>query len=359
MMESGALAHAFRRFESAATRLEESHSSLHDEVLRLEGELLQSNRRLEAVLEAADGGIAVVDDDGRLVRTNRSFETLGLGRDDLCGILAGDPRNGHRTSFRHRERDLEACLTPTDDRWRVLTVRDVGHIRREEQEGGRRKRLEALGRMAAELAHEVRNPLGSIRLFAEMLRTDLAQDVEKRSMLEHILASTAGLETTVSNLLAFAGPGDAPTHPCDLTELTADVCGLLAPACAQRGVRIEGPAEDRPCRIVGQPEGLRQVVLNLLGNALEATNGRGAIRVAVERLEDRAILEVDDDGCGIEPDDLGRVFDPFFSRSRNGTGLGLSIVHRIVEGHGGRIGLESRPGVGTRARVELPAGGSA
>jgi signal transduction histidine kinase len=100
---------------------------------------------------------------------------------------------------------------------------------------------------------------------------------------------------------------------------------------------------------------MRQVVLNLVGNALAATGSGGSIRVETRRVGDRAVLRVRDTGRGIAPEDLPRVFDPFFSRTEGGTGLGLSIVHGIVERHGGRIVLDSRIDHGTTARVEIPA----
>jgi two-component system sensor histidine kinase HydH len=221
--------------------------------------------------------------------------------------------------------------------------REISEIRREEEEEARRRRLEALGRMAAELAHEVRNPLGSIRLFASILIEDLADRPEQRAMVEQILSATSGLESTVSNLLSFAGTGRGPLRRFDLAVVARDACALLSPLCSARGVRLLGPAEAEACPVEADPEGLRQVLLNLLGNALEATGASGAIRVDLSRRGDRVVLGVDDEGSGIAPEDLPRVFDPF------------SIVQRTVERHGGRVGIESEPGKGTRVRVEIPA----
>jgi two-component system sensor histidine kinase HydH len=237
----------------------------------------------------------------------------------------------------------------------VVTVQDVTEIRREGEEDGRRQRLEALGRMAAELAHEVRNPLGAIRLFATLLCEDLAHRPSWREMAEQVLQASSRLEVTVSNLLAFAAPTRAELRETDLCRLARETCALLGPTSRARGVLLAGPAEAEVCPVWGDPEGLSQVLLNLVGNALAATAGGGRILVQVQRLASQSRLVVQDSGCGIASEDLPRVFDPFFSRTAGGTGLGLSIVHRIVESHGGSVRLDSTPGVGTRAVVELPA----
>jgi signal transduction histidine kinase len=209
--------------------------------------------------------------------------------------------------------------------------------------------------MASEVAHEVRNPLGGIHLSARMLRDDLAGQDGPIRLVDRILAASAGLEATVANLLAFGAPARGARRPTDLAALGRDVCDFLAASCALRGVRLIPPVATERCVLDGDPEGLRQVLLNLLGNALAATGGKGSIRVSARRRGAAAVLVVEDTGRGIAPDDLPRVFDPFFSRTEGGTGLGLSIVHRIVEQHGGRIGIDSRPGSGTRVRIELPA----
>jgi two-component system sensor histidine kinase HydH len=222
------------------------------------------------------------------------------------------------------------------------------------EERGRRRRLEALGRMAAELAHEVRNPLGSIRLFAGLLRDELLEMPHLCEMSEHILEASSSLEAIVSNLLAFAQPSRSAMRGMDLRALATDACNLLAPSCTLRGVALVQPEEEEECPVHADPEGMRQVLLNLLGNALAATPDGGRIEVRVSSDEGRTVLEIEDDGKGIEPQDLPRVFDPFFSRADGGTGLGLSVVHGIIERHGGRIRLDSMPGKGTLARVEIP-----
>ena len=363
-----ALVQAFHRFEHAAASLEERHADLRAKAERLERQLLAAHRRLETVLDAMEGGVAVVAPDGELLRTNRAFEQMGLGRtgerladDDLKWLGASSTAGGAariRRDSPSGPRDLAITVLPSGeaDTSLVVTVQDITEIRIEEEEEARRRHLEALGRMAAEIAHEVRNPLGSIRLFAGMLRDDLEGNEPLRDMADQIVAATAGVETTVSNLLAFASPCRGQARSTDLAVLASDACSLLAPACALRGVRLTGPVPAAGCAVEADPEGMRQVLLNLLGNALAATEPGGSIEVTARLEKGHAALLVEDSGRGIAPEDLPRVFDPFFTRTEGGTGLGLSIVHRIVERHGGRISLDSAPGRGTRARVEIPAG---
>ncbi len=354
---------AFDRFQGAANTLEHQHETLRAEVDRLERSLLVANQRLEAVLDALTTGVAVVSPEGETLRANKAFERMGFDTVHADPELRRLTENGGSRMKTARltratadgELDLVVTRVPVgdDSGTQVVTVLDVTEIRRQEQEGGRRRRLEALGRMAAELAHEVRNPLGSIRLFASMLHDDLQDRPQQADMTKQILIAGSSLEAIVSNLLNFAAPNQASKREIDLTAVATDACALLAPTSALRGVRIVAPAVE-PCPVVADPEALRQVVLNLLGNALAATATDGSIEVRTLRDRDRAVLLVQDDGCGIEPEILPRVFDPFFTGREDGTGLGLSVVHRIVERHDGHISLDSRPGKGTRVRVEIP-----
>jgi len=357
---------AFQRFTGAASALEERQAALALRVDALGRELIDSHRRLEAVLDAVDGGVAVVSSAGELLRTNRAFDRLRLGarggplHPALARAIGRGRRRPRSTALRlelpQGPRDLCVAAVPTGDQnaTLVLTVKDVTAIRLEEQEGGRRRRLEALGRLAAELAHEVRNPLGGVRLFASMLRDDLADRPEQREMAVQILGAVEGLEAAVSGLLELASPPAGHTRELDLAALAREVVALVAPSCAARGVRLAGPTAADRCPLRGDAEGLRRVLLNLVSNALAATGAGGTIEVAARRRAGGVRLSVADTGRGIEPDDLPRVFDPFFSRREGGTGLGLAIVHRIVERHGGRIAIDSRPGAGTTVRVELP-----
>jgi two-component system sensor histidine kinase PilS (NtrC family) len=308
----------------------------------------------------------VVAADGTLLRVNRAFERLELadGRSHLTFPELRRLVTAGRGTLRLSRptpagvQHLAATLVTVDDAdgSRVLSVQDITQIHRDEEEDGRRRRLEALGRMAAELAHEVRNPLGSMRLDAALLRDDVADQPEQCRMAERILAAVSGLEATVANLLAFAQPARGARRAVDLTALARESCALVAATCAVRHVRLEAPPDECSLTVEAEPEGLRQILLNLLGNALSATAPGGTIRVGVETEEGWARLEVADDGRGIAAEDLPRVFDPFFSRTDGGTGLGLSIVHGIVERHGGRIRLVSALGSGTTARVEIPIG---
>lgn len=355
---------AFDKFERVAKRLEKKHDQLRSKADGLERQLLDANRRLEAVLDALAEGVAVIGASGVAIRVNPAFERMGLGSagasvtdPDLLSLLSGPSSGTLRLKRGGLDLTITAIPVGDEENTHVLTVQDTTDLRREEEEGGRRARLEALGRMAAEIAHEVRNPLCSIRLFACLLRDELDESGMSPEMADRILAATTGLETAVSNLLAFATPPKGAALRFDLADLAADVCALLGPVSAQRGVSIRGPREGETCKVEGDPEALRQVLLNLLGNSLAATDRGGFIEVGARLDSERAVLEVSDSGCGIASEDLPRVFDPFFSKTAGGTGLGLSIVHGIVERHGGRIRLESEPGRGTRARVEIPRRG--
>ena len=231
----------------------------------------------------------------------------------------------------------------------MLTVQDVTEIHREEEEGGRRQRLEALGRMTLELAAP-----GDATRWAGFASSPacctMTWPTRPRSdeMTDQILAASAALETTVTNLLAFAAPPRAARRVLDLAALARDVCARSPPRAPCAASRSPGRQSRSGVRSWASPQGLRQVLLNLVGNALAATGQGGHIEVRCANEGPWFVAEVVDDGAGIAAEDLPRVFDPFFTRTEGGSGLGLSIVHRVVERHGGRITLDSQPG---RARA--------
>lgn len=352
------LEQAFSQFQNAAERLSRQQIDLRSRAEHLEDELARSNDQLVAVLEAIDAAVVVVAPSGAIVRSNEKWkEWIGdtsrwperLRRPGADAVV--------RESLADRELAITADRIPGVEALEVITVRDVTELRREADEDGRRTRLEALGRMAAELAHEVRNPLGGIQLYAGLIADELPEDSRPREWAERILGGVAGLESTVSNLLGFARPYRPTRGELDLAELAREVVALFETTSELRGVELVGPAADERVVVDGDAEGLRRVVLNLTANALQASESGGRVAIAVEKSTHEVRLVVADRGRGIDKSDLPHVFDPFFSRSEGGTGLGLSIAARIVEWHGGRMELESDPGRGTIATASWPLDG--
>jgi two-component system, OmpR family, sensor kinase len=220
-----------------------------------------------------------------------------------------------------------------------------------------------LRRFLSDASHELRTPLASIRGYAELYRmgaTESAADIALA--MRRIEDESKRMGVLVEDLLALARLDEAPDRapePLDLALLAGDAVDDARATAPERSITLSAP-EHAPA--VGDPAQLRQVLANLLRNALVHTPAGTAIEVAVEPLEDGTSIAVRDHGPGISPDARARLFERFWrsergrERGRAGAGLGLAIVHAIVESHGGRIAVEDAPGGGALFRVWLPAG---
>jgi len=257
-----------------------------------------------------------------------------------------------------RREELRRTARGLEDSFRKLQSQADLIIRIEEQLRGA-ERLSALGELSAILAHEIRNPLGSIRGTAEILKDDYRPGEPKYEFLEILLKETDRLNRVVEDFLGLARPIEVERDNCDVQAELAEVIALLNGEAQARGVRLDlVPAMLPPVR--GDREKLRQVFLNLILNGIQAT-GRGgrltvtAIPVPAEDASPAAVeLAFADTGVGMEPELMERIFEPFVTTKAEGTGLGLAITQKIVESHGGKIVVESTRGKGTTFRVRLP-----
>lgn len=229
-----------------------------------------------------------------------------------------------------------------------------------QRELARRERLSSLGQMAAGLAHEIKNPLGSIQGAAEILSDDApARDASRtRELLDILHKESKRLGTVVDDFLGFARPRPLSLAPLDLGDVAERAAAQVAIDASARRIAIERhPAPDLPL-VLADAERMHQVFLNLLLNALAASPDRGRVVVSSARRERGGepcvAVSIRDFGDGIAPDVLPRVFDPFFTTREHGTGLGLSISHTIVQEHGGWIDVDSPPGAGTEVVVIVP-----
>jgi signal transduction histidine kinase len=217
----------------------------------------------------------------------------------------------------------------------------------------RKNRLAALGEMAAGLAHEIRNPLGGIQLYAGLLKQDLTDRPEALSVVEKITRGVKRLDALVNQVLQFSRELRTSIRPCDLAEIVAQAVELAQPPAEAANVtlRVEGPGE---CPANVDPVLFGQAVLNLVLNGIEAHESGGEVRVTFAPLTGRQLtLTVQDTGPGIAADALDRIFNPFFTTKDHGTGLGLSIVHRIVEAHDGTITAANAPQGGARFEIRV------
>jgi len=223
-------------------------------------------------------------------------------------------------------------------------IEELRHqLRLKDEEVKRSERLAMLGETAAGLAHEIRNPLGAITLFVSMLRADLANQPAPLELVEQIERSIKSLDGVVSNVLHFAKNNRLHCAPMNLHSLVQELHHHFASLYSPQSC-FEVSLSGNPF-IVGDEQGIRQCLYNVINNSLQAISFAGTIRIAVSdrSSDDRVQIVISDDGPGIPEEILGRLFQPFASGRREGTGLGLSIVRRIAEGHGGSVVARNTP----------------
>ncbi|MEP6651930.1 MAG: ATP-binding protein [Myxococcales bacterium] len=333
-----------------------AQSALLREGARLRGDLERSEYRHRELVESIPAFVTTLDDRGRILTWNRRLETItGYLRDEMLGtdgralIGSGDrPRtlpvkNGAARKVRWNRAEIENA-----DGSRYVYA--VGIDVTDEQEMLRRmlrsERLAAVGTMAAGLAHEVLNPLNSASLQLTLLQRRLARfdgAAEVLPIADIIKSEIDRLDRLVRDFLAFSQPRPLDVKTVDVDNLVSSLRTLIAPVAATGGLELRTEVALRLSPIAGDAERLRQVLLNLTRNALEAMQGSaGVLTLRARGAGDAIEIDVEDTGPGFS-EELP-VFDAFFTTKEQGTGLGLSLVHRIVADHGGTIRVQSRPG---------------
>jgi two-component system, NtrC family, sensor histidine kinase PilS len=341
----------------------------------------------ERIVESIRSGVVTTDLEGRIYTFNAAAEEItGYKQQDVRGqdasiffgeikeIIAGS-LDIHSTQASPR---FEAdCLTADGLRLRlgftisplfseagdttgtVITFQDLTHIRALEETSRRQDRLAAIGRMAASIAHEIRNPLAAMRGSIQMLRADIGNDSSQTELMEIILRESDRLNRIISDFLSYARPRSIIQTKVDPGELLQQTFMLLRHSAEiNPGHLIEEQVPSKPVLINADAEQLQQVFWNLSRNALQAMPAGGRLRATVdENSDDRLRITFSDTGRGMAPAQVEHLFEPF-SSTTGGTGLGLSIVYQIIRDHGGTINVRSRQGHGTTITIELPGTGS-
>ena len=238
----------------------------------------------------------------------------------------------------------------------VATIVDVSSLRTMEERIRQLDRLAALGRFASSVAHELRNPLTGIATGVQYLSRGFPEGDERHESVSFVLREVVRLNQIIQDLFTASRPRELRLEPVSIRGVVERALRGLNPTPQEAGVTIDLEDADRWPGIVADSDQLLQVFLNLIQNAVQATPTGGRIAVRVQPEGPGVAIEVEDTGSGIRPDDLPRVFDPFFTTRARGTGLGLFVTHSIVQRHRGSIEVRSEVGKGTLFRVQLPGG---
>jgi two-component system sensor histidine kinase HydH len=238
----------------------------------------------------------------------------------------------------------------------VLFLRDMGEVKGLQAEVRRTERLAALGRLVAGMAHEIRNPLNSISGYSQHLKGKFASDTSEGRALDVIVKEVDRLNRVITELLDFSRPRGPELEPLDLSDVVRSTLALIARETASQGVTVVEELPNTQVLVMAHADTLKQLLLNLSLNALQAMPEGGVLNVQADVYGKRPFLKVSDTGPGIPPEKQESIFEPFYTTRESGTGLGLAIVHRIVLDHGAEIRVESSTGSGATFIVRFPGG---
>src|SRR5438552_2708335 len=376
-----------------AQELVTSFQQMQQSLRLTEEEVRRGERLLASVVQSVDDCIVTAGVDGRLVTMNPAgYRLLGhaqrrVGRLGLQDLLSAEDRGraakaiaravevGQGWSGQVTGRTAKGQTFPAYLSVRCIvdaggqTIGTVGVLRdlTEQVETQRRliqrEKLASLGEMAAGVAHEIRNPLGGIKMATNLLSSsEWGGGSLSQEMARSILSGIGEIERIINSLLDFTRDTQLERGEYELVRILDPVVDAMAAEGRVRGIEVAYGRVERETVAAADGQKLRQVFTNVMKNALEAIDprrpgGRVTVNLFVEG--DRATVEVADNGVGIAPEDREKIFLPFFTTKPSGTGLGMSIVKKIVDLHGGDIVIDSASGRGTRVRISLPAVGLA
>jgi len=404
--EAHLLGLAIDSFNGAASRFEKHYQHLEQRVKELKIELKNKNEDLKKnlnekeevknhlhnILESVTTGVVVVNLKGRITSLNRAAENItglaskkALGKKldkifdlnffqniqlDFKSLKNVQENKEYETEIYRKGEDLvhislsvSPLTTPQGQKTGfILTLQNITQIKKLEEQASRSGRLTAMGEMAAKIAHEIRNPLGSIELFASTLKRDLEDFDEPRVLSEHISSCVKSINNIISNLLLFMHPlQKADFRIVDLHDPLKDSLFFSDHVIQSNPhIKVITRYHSDPLMVSGDSELLKQMFLNLILNAVQSMPSGGKLMISTDRIgcppngPDLAEIKFMDTGTGISKADIPRIFDPFFTTKKRGTGLGLAIVHNIIKLHGGSIDIRNSKKEGAVCIVTLP-----
>ena len=341
---------------------------------------------LRGAVENTNQAFVTIDENHRVILFNKAAETIfGYGREEVIGRdldVIMDPgcardhhqavdqyvrtrvpkRIGHDTELlatrKNKEKfpaNISFSVSEVDGKlYFTGIVRDLTETKALQEKIAKSERLAALGQAVAEITHEIKNPLTMIGGFArQVLRQPW--DEKTASKLNIIVDEVLRLEELLNELKQYYQPGELKREKIDIKHLLGDVLSLVKPDCKKQKIKAVFERDDKPQYIEGDKDKLKQVILNLLKNAIESMEHGGVLHINVEQREGFIETTIADEGCGIPECDRENIFSPFFTTKQHGTGLGLSISKSIVEAHeGSSFTVTSEEGKGTLFKLRIP-----
>lgn len=343
-------------------------------------QLLDARAFSDEVVEHIPVGIVVTGQDERLAMVNDPAEALlGIPRKQLLGQPAAsllpdtllqmtDHGQAGRPVLEHEclcsftagvtiPLSVSAAVVATEEgRYvgKVYMLRDLREIRRLQEEVRHREKLAAIGTMAAGVAHEIRNPLSSIRGFAAYFGGKFAPDSEEHRNAQVLVQEADRLNRSISELLELARPTELRAVRCDVNPLVERTLRLVQRDAEVAGIRIEQQLPQSLPPIVLDPDRFTQALLNICINAIQAMKNGGVLRIETAAASGILSVRITDTGPGIPSEDLDKIFEPYFTTKGKGTGLGLAVVQKIIQAHGGEIRVTNKSDGGAGFEIRLP-----
>lgn len=399
------LSRAFKAFDSSVSKLRQYQNKLETEVERLDNELHLKNQELTNVLQSLSSGLIVTDLKGTVQTFNRAAVSItGIQRDQALGcsinelldtpilpeILDNSALEQINQDFHQQfvyikageqkiTIDSSTTLMESDESERqgiIINLSDITLLKRLEEEAERKNRLTAMGEISMQVAHEIRNPLGSIELFVSMMKKDFDDDSMEMELMQHISSATQSMNHTISNLLEYTRPIPISMDFLDSHQILGEFIEFSSFSASQQMIEIEWNPQAPHAVLKGNQILLKQLFHNLFINACQAMPEGGELRITTQNYKEKdpLILErftsqlahnnrellllrvsFEDTGKGMDDEVKKKLFDPFFTTREQGTGLGLSIAHKTMASHGGTILVESTLNQGTKIDLLFPA----
>ena len=392
--------HSFEIFDQATTRLQKAFDGLEKKFESLNRKLDAKNielenaladkekisRYLQNILESLTTGVVVADLDGKTTIMNRCAEEFtGYSRKDARGnnaallfgnrsvanpkdcfdIKAVDGTIGQKIRLNDRDLEIFGSVVTSSNNEAIGTVvllRDITRILKLEEMVRRSEKLAAMGETAANIAHEIRNPLGSIALFASLLKKELTEK-KAQDRASHIINAVNDMDNKISNLLLFARDQKPLMKKVDLHNALDEVISFSSEIVEKEKIFLTVNYQATDPVVVGNTEMLKQVFLNLILNAMQVMPEGGDLYIGTRICRDTpeggaSVPAVEirfvDTGSGISDQNITKIFNPFFTTKEKGMGLGLAIVHNIIHIHGGAIEAENNNGPGAVFKIRFP-----
>lgn len=329
------------------------------------------------VLSSMVNAVATLDGQGNFRTINPAFIDLfpdthtgtsvhsTLAADDSTRILSTvAARKIDAPAYRGRfvfgedseARTFDAYVAPLrfdEERGAILTFVDVTEAVNAEIELRRRAALAAVGQSTAQISHEIKNPLGSIQLGVSLLR-EMVTDAEALSTIDLVERGIAHLNKLTVDVTQYSSQRELELAPTDIHQVINESLELVRDRTNEKHINLKKSFDETSVRGMFDADALRQIFVNLIANAIDASSENGVIEIKTTHTADRVRIVIADAGSGIDERALAQLFAPFFTTKKRGTGLGLAITRKIIEQHGGRIVVESKVGEGTRFTIELP-----